>query len=268
MATTFEHILTHTTESGVRVITLNRPEKLNAVNRALAHEFPTAVQEASEDESVRSVLITGAGRGFCAGLELDPSQIASLSKSATRAHKIDDLEWVGRWVLALRACPVPVVAAINGPAAGAGFAMTLAADIRVMSEAAVMTPGYARIAASPDAGMTWLLPRIVGAARATELILSARDIKHEEAVRIGLVAAAMPADGFADAALAYATRLAQGPTIAYIHTKRLLNQAFDVDLTTQLKAELSLIKQCFATEDSREAIRAFGEKRKPNFQGK
>lgn len=268
MATTFEHILTHTTDAGVRVITLNRPEKLNAVNRVLAHEFPLAIQEAGEDEPVRCVLVTGAGRGFCAGLELDPSQIASLSKATSRARQIDDLEWVGRWVLSMCACPVPVVAAINGPAAGAGFAMTLAADIRVMSEGAVMTPGYARIAASPDAGMTWLLPRIVGSARATELILSARDIKHEEAVRIGLVAATMPADGFADAALAYATRLAQGPTIAYIHTKRLLNQAYDVDLTTQLKAELSLIKQCFATGDSREAILAFGEKRKPIFHGK
>lgn len=268
MASTFEHLLIHSTDDGVRLITLNRPDKLNAVNRALAHEFPIAVREAGEDESVRCVLITGAGRGFCAGLELDPSQIASLSKAASRSQKIDDLEWVGRWVLTMRSCPIPVIAAINGPAAGAGFAMTLAADIRVMSEAAVMTPGYARIGVSPDAGMTWLLPRIVGSARATELIFSARDIKHEEAVRIGLVAAALPADGFADAALAYATRLAQGPTIAYIHTKRLLNQAYDVDLTTQLKAELSLIRQCFATEDSREAIKAFGEKRKPNFQGK
>lgn len=268
MATTFEHLLTHTTEAGVRVVTLNRPDKLNAVNRQLAHEFPIALREAGEDESVRCVLITGAGRGFCAGLELDPSQIASLSKTATRGQKIDDLEWVGRWVLGMRDCPVPVIAAINGPAAGAGFAMSLAADVRVMSEMAVMTPGYARIGVSPDAGMTWLLPRIVGTARATELILSARDIKSEEAVRIGLVAAAMPAGGFADASLAYAAKLAQGPTIAYIHTKRLLKQAYDVDLTTQLKAELSLIRQCFATEDSHEAIRAFGEKRKPIFQGR
>jgi 2-(1,2-epoxy-1,2-dihydrophenyl)acetyl-CoA isomerase len=131
-----------------------------------------------------------------------------------------------------------------------------------------MTPGYARIAASPDAGMTWLLPRIIGSARAMELILTARDIKCEEALRIGLAAASLPAEGFADAALAYATNLAQGPTIAYVHSKRLLQQAYDVDLTTQLKAEFSLIKQCFATEDSREALRAFGEKRKPVFQGK
>ena len=268
MPDSFEHLLTHTTDAGVRVITLNRPEKFNAVNRTLAHEFPIAVRQAGEDESVRCVLITGSGRGFCAGLELDPTQIASLSKSKSRNHMTDDLEWVGRWVLAIRGCPVPVVAAINGAAAGAGFAMTLAADIRIISEAAVMTPGYARIAASPDAGMTWFLPRIVGFARAMELILSARDIKFEEAVGIGLVASSLPAEGFGDAALAYATRLAQGPTVAYIHSKRLLNQTFDVDLTTQLKTELSLIKQCFATEDSREAIRAFGEKRKPVFAGK
>jgi 2-(1,2-epoxy-1,2-dihydrophenyl)acetyl-CoA isomerase len=268
MAETFEHLLIHTTDAGVRIITLNRPEKLNAVNRELAREFPLAVREAGEEDSVRCVLITGAGRGFCAGLELDPSQIASLTKATSRTEQTDDLEWVGRWVLAMRACTVPVIAAINGPAAGAGFAMTLAADVRIMSEAAVMTPGYARIGVSPDAGMTWLLPRIVGSARAMELIFSARDIKFEEAVRIGLVAAALPAEGFADAALAYATKLAQGPTIAYIHTKRLLLQTYDVDLTAQLKAELTMIRQCFATEDSREAIRAFQEKRKPVFQGK
>jgi 2-(1,2-epoxy-1,2-dihydrophenyl)acetyl-CoA isomerase len=268
MTATFEHLLIHTTDAGVRIITLNRPEKLNAVNRILAHEFPVAVREAGEDDSVRCVLITGAGRGFCAGLEIDPSQIASLSKSKSRTEQIDDLEWVGRWVLAMRGCPVPVIAAINGAAAGAGFAMSLAADLRIVSEAAVMTPGYARIAASPDAGMTWLLPRIVGSARAMELILTAGDIKFEEAVRIGLAAASLPAEGFAEAALSYATKIAQGPTIAYIHTKRLLLQTYDVDLTTQLKAELSLIRQCFATEDSREAIRAFGEKRKPVFKGK
>lgn len=263
-----EHLLIHTTDSGVRTITLNRPEKLNAVNRGLAEELPIAVREAGEDESVRCVMITGAGRGFCAGLELDPAQIASLSKAKSRTERIDDLEWIGRWVLSLRSCPLPVIAAINGPAAGAGFAMSLAADPRIVSEAAAMSPGYARIAASPDAGMTWLLPRIVGSARAMELILTARDIKAEEAIRIGLAAAVLPAEGFGDAALAYATKVAQGPTIAYIHSKRLLLQTYDVDLTTQLKSELALIKQCFATEDSKEAIRAFGEKRKPVFQGK
>jgi 2-(1,2-epoxy-1,2-dihydrophenyl)acetyl-CoA isomerase len=268
MAATFEHLLTHTTDAGVRVITLNRPDKLNAVNRQLAQEFPVAVREAAEDDQVRAVMITGSGRGFCAGLELDPSQIASLGKPKVRAALIDDLEWVGRWVLAMRECPVPVIAAINGPAAGAGFAMTLAADVRVMSEIAVMTPGYARIAASPDAGMTWFLPRLIGYARAVELILSARDIKHEEAVRIGLVAHSFPQEGFADSALAFATKLAQGPTLAFVHTKRLLQQSYDVDLRTQLRTELTLIKECFKTDDSHEAIRAFGEKRKPVFQGK
>ena len=268
MAATFEHLLINTTATGVRVLTLNRPEKLNAVNPALAREFPVAVREAGEDDQVRCVLITGAGRGFCAGLELDPSQISPLGKPKVRATQIDDLEWVGRWVLAIRECPVPVVAAINGPAAGAGFAMTLAADVRVMSEAAVMTPGYARIGVSPDAGMTWFLPRLVGYARAMELILSARDIKAEEAVRIGLVALALPPEGFSEAALAVAEKFAQGPTLAYVQTKRLLQQSFDVDLRTQLKTELTLIRECFKTDDSREAIRAFGEKRKPVFQGK
>ena len=268
MAFMFDHLLIANSPEGVRTITLNRPEKLNAVNPGLAREFPIAVTEAAHDESVRCVLITGAGRGFCAGLELNPSQIGALNEAKSRAEMIDDMEWVGRWVLAITGCPVPVIAAINGPAAGAGFAMTLAADIRLMSEAAVGTPGYARIGVSPDAGMTWFLPRIVGSARAAELILTARDIRADEALRIGLVAHTYPAEEFTASAHAYATKLAQGPTLALIHTKRLLQQTYDVSLPTQLKAELSLIKECFRSTDSREAVAAFREKRKPVFGGK
>lgn len=268
MESQFETLLVETTAEGVRIITLNRPEKLNAVSPALARELPVAIDQAGEDESVRCVMITGAGRGFCAGLELDPTRINSIRQPESRAEAIDDMHWVGRWVMAQRRCPVPVIAAINGVAAGAGFAMTLAADIRLVASTASMTPGYARIGVSPDAGMTWFLPRIVGYARAMELILTARDIKAEEAVAIGLAAQSLPAEQFAEQALAYATRLAQGPTIALIESKRLLQQTYEVDLEAQLRAELAKIRGCFATADSREAVAAFREKRKPAFQGR
>lgn len=266
--TNYQHLLTDTTPEGVRVITLNRPEKLNAVNRVLEDELPAAVDSASNDEAVRCVLITGAGRGFCAGLELDPKNIGRITRPETRDEKLDDLAWVGRWALSLTRCKVPVIAAVNGPAAGAGMALTLAADIRLVSDAAVMTCGYARIGLSPDAGVTYFLPRLIGMARATEMILTARDITAEEAVACGLAAARYPADAFAASALAYATRIAQGPTIGLILTKRLLQQSYSHDLETQLRAELTAIKQCFATEDSPEAIQAFREKRKPVFKGR
>jgi 2-(1,2-epoxy-1,2-dihydrophenyl)acetyl-CoA isomerase len=268
MPAEYQHLLTETSPEGVRVITLNRPEKLNAVNRVLEDELPAAVNEASGDETVRCVMITGAGRGFCAGLELDPKNIGRIAKPESRADKLDDLAWVGRWALALTQCQVPVIAAVNGPAAGAGMALSLAADIRLVSEAAVMTCGYARIGLSPDAGATYFLPRLVGLSRATEMILTARDIFADEAVACGLAAAKYPAADFAVSARAYATKIAQGPTLGLILTKRLLLQSFTNGLETQLRAELTAIKQCFATDDSPEAIQAFREKRKPVFQGK
>lgn len=268
MPTEYQHLLIETTSEGVRIITLNRPEKLNAVNAVLENELPHAVHEASADGDVRCVLLTGAGRGFCAGLELNPANIGRVRESNTRGEKLDDMGWVGRWALALAGCEVPVVAALNGPAAGAGLALALAADIRVMSAAAVITCGYARMGLSPDAGLSYFLPRLVGLGRATEMILTARDIGSEEAVACGLAAARYPAADFGVSALAYATRLAQGPTCALALSKRLLLQSFDRDLKSQLRDEYAFIRQCFTTKDVPNAMLAFREKRKPVFEGK
>lgn len=268
MPAEYQHLQIETTPEGVRIVTLNRPEKLNAVNAVLEDELPAAINEASADGSVRCVLLTGAGRGFCAGLELTPDNIGRIRAAETRAAKLDDLGWVGRWALALAQCEVPIVAAINGPAAGAGFALALAADIRVVSEAATMTAGYARIGLSPDAGMSYFLPRLVGLGRATEMLLTARDISADEAVSSGIAAAKFPAAEFAASALGYATRIARGPTCALAMTKRLLLQTFDRDLKSQLRDEYASIKQCFHTADVPNAIQAFREKRKPVFEGK
>lgn len=271
MSSAYEHLLIGATPAGVCTITLNRPEKFNAVNSQLAEELPRAVNEASQDETVRVIVITGAGKGFCAGLDLtDPATMKAFQKglALTRKDRLDDLQWVGRWALALTNCDKPVIAAINGPAAGAGFGLTLAADIRLMSEAATLTAGYARIGLSPDAGVTWFLPRLVGFARATELILTARDIKADEAERIGLASRIFAADNFAESVASYAEQLAAGPPIALALTKRLLAVTTENDLTTQLKMELAMIQRGFGTEDNLEAIRAFAEKRKPVFTGR
>lgn len=266
----FEHLLIETSAEGVRTITLNRPEKLNAVNQKLADELPVAVEEASKDDAVRAVVITGAGRAFCAGLELTPENIAAsrARKQASRHAALDDLEWVGRWVVSLTRCDKPVIAAINGPAIGAGCGLTLAADIRLMSDAAVISTGYMRIGLCPDAGVSYFLPRLVGLSRATELILSARDIRADEAERIGLASRALPAANFAEQVAEYARLIAAGPPIGLTMAKRLLTASLDSDLLTQLRRELSSIYQCLASEDAAEAMRAFAEKRKPIFKGR
>jgi len=265
----YQHLLVETTSAGVRTLTLNRPERLNAVNVALADEMPRAVAEASSDDRVRVLVITGAGRGFCAGLDLSPENIVATraAQTADRASRLDDLGWVGRWALALTTCNVPVIAAINGAAAGAGLGLALAADLRLMSAEAKVTTGYIRRALSPDAGVTYFLPRLIGTSRAMDLILTGRDIGAEEAERIGLVSRVFPADGFAAAVAEYADTLAAGPPVALILAKRLLRAAPEAELAAQLRAELQAIRTCFGTRDVAEALAAFNEKRPPHFTG-
>lgn len=259
----FAHLLVATSPSGVRTITLNRPDRLNAVNPLLASELPQAVHEAAHDDAVRVVVITGAGRGFCAGLDLaDPNP-----PSGTRADRLDPYYWVGRWVQAITQCEKPVIAAINGAAAGAGFGLALCCDLRVVQHGAVCTAGYVRRGLSPDAGVTWFLPRLIGQARATDIILTGRDVSADEAERIGLVHAAWPAELFAERVAAYADQLAGGPPLAYALSKRLLLASADASLDQQLRDELTHIKTCFASADVREAMAAFKEKRPPVFRG-
>ena len=262
---TYDHLLVSTSASGVRTITLNRPERLNAVNPRLADELPIAIDDAARDDAVRVVVVTGAGRGFCAGLDL--SEPPKLPDESLRA-RLDPLAWVGRWVIAATRCEKPLIAAINGPAAGAGFGLALAADIRLVARGARVTAGYVRRGLSPDAGVSYLLPRLIGLSRASEILFSGRDVDADEAVTIGIAAAAFDDAGFADQVTRYAERLAAGPPIALALTKRLLASTFDVSLEEQLARELVAIKTCFASQDVAEAMRAFNDKRAPAFRGR
>ncbi len=262
--TDFLHLQVETSPEGVRTIALNRPERLNAVNPRLADELPEAVNAAAADDAVRVVVITGTGRGFCAGLDL--GEPVSLD-TGTRHTRLDPYRWVGRWVQSVVQCEKPVIAAINGPAAGAGFGLALACDIRLLHADAVCTAGYVRRGLSPDAGVTWMLPRLLGHSRAMEIVLSGRDIAASEAERIGLVAAVYPADTFAASVQTYASRLAAGPPIAMALSKRLMLASPSATLDAQLQAELAHIKTCFASADVREAMVAFKEKRAPTFTG-
>jgi len=258
-------LLQRTSPTGVHTIVLNRPERLNAVDQVLADELPRAIDAAASHDAVRAILITGAGRGFCSGLDLSmPPRLPD----ATRAERLDRFAWVGRWVLSIVRCDKPVIAAVNGPAAGAGFGLALAADIRLVAASARMTAGYVRRALSPDAGVSFLLPRLVGMSRAAEILYTGRDIDAAEAERIGLAAMVIADDGFADHAYEYAERLAAGPPIALALTKRLLATGFESSLEAHLERELAYIKTCFASKDVAEAMAAFAEKRRPEFDGR
>ncbi len=264
----FATLAVDTTPDGVCTITLDRPERLNAVNPALAEELPAALLRAAGDDAVRVVVVTGAGRGFCAGLDLnEPAGAAVLGGGGTRAERLDVYGWVGRWVQAVVGCEKPVIAAVNGAAAGAGFGLALACDLRLVADAATMTAGYVRRGLSPDAGVSYFLPRLVGLSRAMDITLTGRDIPAAEAERIGLASAVLPTDGFADAVVAYARRIAAGPPVALALTKRLLTASFDRTLDAQLRDELAHIKTAFGTADVREAMTAFREKRAPTFRG-
>lgn len=267
---TYQHLTITSRPSGVRTITLNRPERLNAVNLRLADELPLALNAASDDDSVRVVVLTGAGRAFCAGLELDAGNVAAMTErqSESRHERLDDLHWVGRWVLAVVNCDKPVIAAVNGPAVGAGCGLALAADIRLMSDAALISTGYLKIGLSPDAGVSYFLPRLVGLTRATELLMTARDVRAEEAERIGLVSHTIPAAEFEDRVLTFAENLAAGPPVALTLTKRLLRDSLDSSLVPHLRQELSSIMQCLKTSDTRSAFAAFREKKRPVFEGR
>jgi 2-(1,2-epoxy-1,2-dihydrophenyl)acetyl-CoA isomerase len=261
----YPHLRLENTDDGIRTITLDRAEKLNAVNGALADALVDALDAAAREDSVRVVVITGAGRAFCAGLDISaPPEIPS----ATLAERLDPYAWVGRWVQGVVACEKPVIAAVNGPAAGAGFGLALACDIRLMASSSTMTAGYVRRGLSPDAGVSWFLPRHVGLARAADILLTGRDVDSAEAERIGLAAMVAPDAGFADAVAGYARRLAAGAPVAHALTKRLLAHAFEQPLDAQLREELVHIKYSFTTADVREAMSAFREKRRPSFGGK
>ena len=263
--TDYPHLIVETSEQGVRMITLNRPERLNAVNDALAFAMGDALADAAASDAVRVVVITGAGRAFCAGLDLSEPPVLP---SATRADRLDPYAWVGTWVQRVVACEKPVIAAVNGPSAGAGFGLALACDIRLVASSAKLTAGYVRRGLSPDAGVSYFLPRHVGLARASDILLSGRDVDAAEALLIGLATMVIPDAEFEVAVRGYANRIAQGPPIAQALTKRLLVQSMDRPLDATLRDELTQIKVCFATNDVTEAITAFREKRAPTFQGR
>ncbi len=248
-------------EEGVLTLTLNRPEVLNALNAPMFQELQQALREAERDPEVRCVVLTGAGNAFCAGQDLRELE-----------EGMDLLEHMRRYVnpliLHLRRIEKPVLAVVNGVAAGAGMSLVLASDLRMASTDAQFLTAFARVGLVPDAGATYFLPRLVGLAKAVELWALSEPLRAEEAWRLGLVNWVVPPEELSDRAREVAVRLAQGPTRAYGLLKRALLRSLDADLSSTLDYEAMLQTVAFRTEDHIEGRRAFFEKRPPRFRGR
>lgn len=259
MSTTITDPLLVAREGGVLTLTLNRPEKLNSLDITLLRSLGEAMKEAREDQSVRAVVLTGSGRGFSAGADLTEGAREEVRRRLALRY--------GPIITAMREMEKPIVAAINGVAAGAGMSLTLAADLRIAAESSSFLLAFARIGLVPDAGATFHLPRLIGLGRAMELAMLADQIPAAEALRIGLVNRVVPDAELATAARELAERLARGPfSLGLI--KRALNQSITADLAGQLRTEEDLQGLCFASADFAEGVRAFAEKRPAQFEGR
>jgi 2-(1,2-epoxy-1,2-dihydrophenyl)acetyl-CoA isomerase len=253
-------------EDGVATLTLNRSDKLNAISTDLAVAFNEALGRLSTDKNIHAVILTGAGRAFCAGGDL-----AEIWKGR-QENNVADLEPLLRAgmqaVLKIRTMRQPVIAAINGAAAGAGMNIALAADVRFASDAAVFGQNFAKVGLFPDYGGTFFLPQLIGPAKAAEMFYTGEMIDAKTALQLGLVNHLVPADKLEAEAKAFAKNIAHGPRAASRSVKQVLFGNQRAELTKALEYEVEEQMKCFASEDCAEGLRAFFEKRKPNFQGK
>ncbi|HEY9679439.1 MAG TPA: enoyl-CoA hydratase-related protein [Drouetiella sp.] len=264
---TEENILLVEKKNGVGIITLNRPDKLNSFNDELTFSVQDALKEMEKDATVRAIVVTGAGRGFCAGQDLqsrsisqDMGQRPSLGDSIRRRYN--------PIILKLRKIEKPVIAAVNGVAAGAGASLAFACDLRVAAENTSFIQSFTKVGLVPDSGSTFLLPRLIGATKAFELMLSADKLDAQEALRLGLVNKLVPAENVLSEAIAWAEKLAAGPTKAFGLTKRAVNRAIWSDLEELLEYEASLQEIAGRSDDFVEGVKAFVEKRTPAYTGK
>lgn len=254
-------------EGAVRLLTLNRPQALNAFTTALLVQLRDALEAAARDASVRCVLITGAGRGFCAGQDLSDPLIKPPMAAGEAPKDIGHLlnNYYIPMALSLRAMPVPVIAAVNGVAAGAGASLALGCDLVLAAESASFIQAFSKIGLIPDCGGTWLLPRLVGRAKALELALLGDKLPAAEAQRIGLIYRALPDAELAAEAMALAQKLASMPVKALAATRKALDDALLLDFEAALRNEALLQSRLGFAGDYQEGTRAFLEKRKPSF---
>lgn len=251
-------------EDGVGLLTLNRPERLNALTFEVYTELRDHFRALDDVEEVRAVVITGAGRAFCSGGDVE--DIIGALFSRDMAGLLDFTRLTCDLIRAMRAYRRPIVAALNGTVAGAGAAIALASDIRVAAQTAKIAFLFTRVGLSAaDMGACYLLPRVVGLARATEILMTGDFLTAEEAERYGLYNEVVPPDVVVDEAKAFAKRLAEGPSFGLMMTKRMLNRGLGLDLESAIAAEEEVQALCMLHPDFKEAYHAFTEKRRANF---
>jgi len=250
-------------DKGLATLTLNAPDKLNAVSRKMIAEIKQAWEEIGADGSVRAVLLTGNGRGFCAGADLsDPDR----KNDADSGSALD--RFFNPVIRTMRSLPKPIVAAVNGVAAGVGMSFALASDIAIAAKSASFLQAFARIGLLPDGGSTWFLPRLVGEQRARALAMLAPQISAEQAKQWGLIWDVVEDAQLMPTASELAQRLANGPTQSLARIKDAMNRAAQNDLSQQLDIERDFQRELGRTEDFREGVTAFLAKRKAEFKGK
>ena len=264
--TNYQHLRIEIADQ-IATVTLDRPEKLNALSRGLHDEMVQAANQLRADDDVRVLIITGAGRGFCSGADLT-ARPAENGVSNNQAARLDEFGWVGAQALAFGAIDKPTIAAVNGVAAGAGMSLALACDIRVGSEKARFKTVFLERSLSPDAGMTWFLPRIIGYARASELILTSRFVESDEALEIGLLNRRVAHDELMAAARETAAQIAFWPPMAARAAKRVIQRNLNATLEEGLRNEIVAISHARqAPHDVAEAQASFVERRQPQFTG-
>ena len=249
---------------GVATLTLNRPETLNAFNEKMITETLDGIKRADKEPSLRCLVITGSGRAFSAGQDLKDVQAReetfSIAEHLRRGYN--------RIVTNLVRLEKPVVAAINGVAAGAGCGIALAADIRIASHKASFILSFSRVGLIPDSGLTWSLTRILGYARAFEMAVTAERIPAEKALEWGIVNDVVPSDQLMEVVSAWSNKLASGPTLAFGLTKRAMNHSMNVTLAESLEYEASIQEIAARSQDFKEGVDAFVEKREPRYRGR
>lgn len=262
-----EDVILTSIENRVATLTLNRPDRLNALSHDLLNKSIETLARWEEDPSVAVVVVTGAGRAFCAG-----GDIGSMAQENAAPRPLEErIDWLRRaqqisW--RLYNMPKVTIASVNGFAMGAGLGVCLACDLRIASEQAKFGTAYAKVGFGGDFGVTWLLTRCAGAAKAKELLFTADPIDAGEALRLGLINRVVAAESLVSETTALAARLAAGPLVSYRYMKANVNLASTVDFRTMLDREPETHLRCGQTEDHREGVKAFLEKRAPKFQGR
>lgn len=253
-------------DDGVARLTLNRPDRLNSFTVQMHQEVRSALEAVEADSTVRTLLITGAGRGFCAGQDLSDRAVAPGGDAVDLGESLE--ERYNPLVRKLTSMKIPVICAVNGVAAGAGANIAFAADIVIAAKSAKFIQSFANIGLVPDSGGTWVLPRLIGQARAIGVALTGEPVSAEKAESWGLIWKAVDDDALADEAGALAAKFSKAPTQGLVETKQAIRTAFTRTLDDQLDLERDLQRKLGRTEDYREGVDAFMNKRKPEFKGR